>query len=235
MTLVLGYDVETTGLEAGKDRIIEVGAVLWDVERKRPVDMMMKLVNHNIEIPELITELTGITKEDIDREGLPWQTVQEQLYDFIQPADYWVAHNAEFDKEMTLQHPELELSIAASAETLPWIDTKVDLPYPTHKGKGSLVTIAANHGFLNPFPHRAVFDVLTMMKIFGEYDWADIMARHESPSAELIAQVSYDERDKAKEAGFYWDAARKLWVRNIKECDARKEVPTWDFKVKANI
>ena len=63
----VAVDLETTGLAAYKERIIEIGAVRMrdDVE----VDSFSTLVDPEWELPERITELTGICPEML--EGAP--------------------------------------------------------------------------------------------------------------------------------------------------------------------
>lgn len=63
---VLIWDLETTGFVAPESKILEIGAFIVKgdtVEKKHWV------LNNNCEIPEKITEITGITKEIIEAEG----------------------------------------------------------------------------------------------------------------------------------------------------------------------
>jgi DNA polymerase-3 subunit epsilon len=70
--------------------------------------------------------------------------------------------------------------------------------------------------------HRAVEDVLTLAAVLtrvhevegGLEKW---LARALEPKHELIAIVSYDDRELAKRAGFKWDAERKVWSRKVGE------------------
>lgn len=55
----VALDLETTGLEPSKDRIIEIGAV--KVRNKEVVGEYGTLINPQMEIPDRITELTGIS------------------------------------------------------------------------------------------------------------------------------------------------------------------------------
>lgn len=63
----VSLDLETTGLEAKKDRIIEIGAV--KVKDSKITEEYKTLVNPQMEIPARITELTGISSDMVS--GMP--------------------------------------------------------------------------------------------------------------------------------------------------------------------
>ena len=94
-TLVV-FDLETTGLDSGVDRIIEVGAV--KLRNLVPIAEFSTLVRTDIEVTEDIIRLTGITSEML--EGQPViDDVLVQFLEFIE-GGILVAHNAEFDLSM---------------------------------------------------------------------------------------------------------------------------------------
>lgn len=227
--LLLGLDVETTGLEASSDRIIEIGAVLWDTERSQPVKIFSEMIREpDVEaISPLIEDITGINYPMLQQFGLiPSSGLFQTLQWYMDRATYFVAHNAPFDREFLreffLRHQEV-------MPEKPWIDTIQDVPYPK-KFKGRALTyLAAEHGFINPFPHRAVTDVMTMLKVLSHYDVELIAESAESPTLELTAMVSYDDRDKAKDAGFRWDGGDKKWKMKIKKPAFKPE--DFEFKV----
>jgi DNA polymerase III subunit epsilon len=214
--IVLGLDLETTGLEAGTCNIIEVGAVLWDWSRKTPLRVVSELVECHEPLPAEITELTGIADTDLRRWGVPLVTALTKLQETARDAEYVVAHNGiNFDRLF------LERAWSAIPQTrfdLEWIDTCHDLPLPKNLQTRKLSYLAAEMGFLNPFAHRSVFDVLTMLKVLSHYPPEDVLRLQKSPLRRLVAQVSYDERDKAKAHGFRWDPQRRYWYLEGKEC-----------------
>lgn len=57
------FDLETTGLDPNRDQIIEIGAVLW--QDGQITASFHSLVNPNLELPEEIQHLTGITNADL--------------------------------------------------------------------------------------------------------------------------------------------------------------------------
>lgn len=68
-------DFETTGLNPEVDRILEIGVCV--VRSGREPLALSLMVNPGIEVPEVITRITGITQKDIDGEhdtayGLNW-------------------------------------------------------------------------------------------------------------------------------------------------------------------
>jgi len=88
-------DLETTGLSFSEDKIIEIGAI--KVENNEIVDTFHFLVIPGIPVPFNIQKLTGITEEEIKKEG--------KLFDEIKPAflkfignNHIVGHNISFDR-----------------------------------------------------------------------------------------------------------------------------------------
>lgn len=89
----VAIDLETTGLSAARDAIIEVGAVRFDKERI--VDEYSTFVNPDRELPQFIQDLTGITQAQVDS-APPFHAVADDLQRFMRGA-VPVAHNAAFD------------------------------------------------------------------------------------------------------------------------------------------
>ncbi|MCR5523242.1 MAG: PolC-type DNA polymerase III [Clostridia bacterium] len=89
------FDLETTGLRAGYDRIIEIGAVKY--EGGAEVSSLQTFVNPGRKIPKKITKLTGI--DDSMVAGAPDE--ETALKEFIRFAEdgILVAHNAVFDTD----------------------------------------------------------------------------------------------------------------------------------------
>jgi len=221
---ILGIDFETTGLDPQKDRITEVGLVLWDSESKQPVRITGFLVKTPTPVSAEISRLTGITNELLRDYGVDPIPAMKSIVALVAQADFMCAHNGtEFDK--LFLEAELQRR-GADIRTLPWIDTRTDLPKEAYQlGKSaSLRYLATDHGFLYP-AHRAVDDVLAMLRILAMYDINETIKRAQTPNVNVRAVVSFDDRLQAKERGYYWKPELKLWVKPLKldEVEAEKE------------
>ena len=62
----IAFDVETTGLNPKEERIIELGAVLF--ENGQAVQKFNTLVNAEVEVSEFISNLTHITNEMLENQ-----------------------------------------------------------------------------------------------------------------------------------------------------------------------
>ncbi len=87
------FDLETTGLDPKKDRIVEIGAVKFD--RRGIIARFSVLINPLIPMPSAASQVNHIT--DAMLKGKP--VLNEVLPDFIRFIDNTVliAHNAPFD------------------------------------------------------------------------------------------------------------------------------------------
>jgi DNA polymerase III epsilon subunit-like protein len=105
---VLIFDTETTGLIHRKETSIEnqpyitqITYMIMSMTTKKveyEFNSFVKL-NDDIEIPEKVVELTGITKKKCQEEGIPIETILENFFTSYNRSDVFmiVAHNIEFD------------------------------------------------------------------------------------------------------------------------------------------
>lgn len=87
------FDIETTGLDASYDEIIEIGAL--KIKNNEIVDKFTSLIKPKYPIDEFITELTGITNEMVKDAPLI-NEVLPRFLDFIGD-EILVGHNINFD------------------------------------------------------------------------------------------------------------------------------------------
>lgn len=224
---LLGIDVESTGLSIESDRIIEVGAAVWNTEDGTPTALFSSLVwdTSYPALTEDIQFLTGIRQEDLIAFGKLPNTILLHIIAMAREYEVsaFVAHNGtDFDRPMLLAEVARGGELGPKLPELPWIDTSVDIEYPKHMQTRKLSYLAAEHGFLNPFAHRALFDVMTMLKVMSHYSAEKILASALQPSVKIQAHTvkpwedNYASVNEAKARGFRWHGETKQWIKNVK-------------------
>ena len=96
---IVVFDTETTGIEFGTDRIIEIGAAaLENGEEQGDFNALIRLPAGQT-LPHFITQLTGITDEQLRDEGVDDRTAAEGFCRLLDGAEQplLVAYNAQFD------------------------------------------------------------------------------------------------------------------------------------------
>ncbi len=232
--LVIGIDFETSGLNAETDRVIEIGAVLWDTDTGMPLQIMSEFCLDEgtpNPLPPEIEQITGITYEML--KSYARETTVHcfcVLADLITSAEAIIAHNgAIFDRGFYLAETK-RLGLPPIERV--WIDTAMDIKYPAHITTRKLMHLAAEHGFLNPFSHRAVFDVLTMLRVFQNYDAEAALEYAKQPMITVQSLVSFDDKDKAKERGYRWKPETKQWLKNMRTSDFEIEKQEAGFNIR---
>ncbi|KON34685.1 hypothetical protein AC477_00120 [miscellaneous Crenarchaeota group-1 archaeon SG8-32-1] len=222
--IVAGIDLETSSLDTETCDITEIGVILWDPYRDKIIESISMLVEVDIEINN--ADITGIDNTLLGLYSWNPEYVREAILYRIDKVDYLMAHNAVFDQTILKRF----MGSLLSSEKL-WIDTMMDIPYLERIKTRSLSYLAVEHGFLNPFPHRALFDVMTMIKIASMYDFDEILKYTHSPNIWIRAAVSIDDRQLAKDRYFRWDPINKFWVKRIKEMNLQYEESKADFPI----
>jgi DNA polymerase-3 subunit epsilon len=225
--IVLGYDTETTGLDVNKDYIIEVGAMLYDTEARAPLRVFDTFIRPPAPLPEDYVSPTGIHGQWLLRHGVSFSDafgeIQRMVAAMVEPIV--IAHNGvNYDKPITAAELARNDVVNHCILGAHWIDTRLDLPFKKEPKSRSLTHLAADHGFLNPFEHRAIFDVSTMMKLLDHYDFAEVYALSKVPMITVRACVTFDQKQLAKDARYFWDGERKIWTRQIRENTLEKEI-----------
>lgn len=96
-------DLETTGLTASSCQIIEIGAL--KIRNGQIVEQYNQLIKPTCYIPDIVTQLTGITNQDVQNQP----TIEEGIPDFLQfiQNDLLIGHNIRFDLSFLKQHVQL--------------------------------------------------------------------------------------------------------------------------------
>lgn len=155
------FDTETTGLHRIDDRITELAAIRLSVNGE--ISRMESLVNPGIPIPARITEITGITDEDVA--GAPREAeVLGQFADFCR-GSVLVAHNIEFDAAFISNGGDrhgIDFEIVRQLDTLTMARGKpgsAGLIARNEVANFKLTTLTQYLGIKHQDAHRAMADV----------------------------------------------------------------------------
>lgn len=157
-------DLETTGLDHKKDQIIEIGAIKirfngWDREFVE-VDRFHTVValEEGRDLPEFITNLTGITEEDLEDAPEEWDALDD-LKNFIGDAVV-VAQNAPFD---------LSFISRGGIEPERFYCTRAMARFVEPELSASLKDVTKRIGISLDGHHRALNDVEATIEVFRNY------------------------------------------------------------------
>lgn len=165
--ILLGLDIETTGLDQAKGhRIIEVAASLYDLETERLMGSFVQRINPQRSIDPDAQRVHHIGFEDLA--GCPtWPEVAPKLVKVMDKSDLIIAHNGQsFDLPFVAN--EL-IRIGERVPNINLLDTMIEGRWATPMGKvpnlGELC-FACGIDYDTSKAHSALYDVEVMMKAF---------------------------------------------------------------------
>lgn len=221
-TLVL-LDTETTGLDPKTEHCIEVAVALYDVPAASLVTAFSSLLWHESNAAESINRIpVDLIKRGPDRQDA-WRIVVQLAGDLGGQAAF-VAHRAEFDRGFVPTYVR---------DLLPWVCSKFDIEWPLSKPGASLVEVALAHGVPVHDNHRALTDVMLLVRTFQRvaelgHDVPAMLARAMRPKSRFVSLAPFEQKDVVKSHGFAWDPAAREWSRRM----AREDVAALPFRVR---
>lgn len=163
------FDTETTGLSFPRDEIIEFSAVALEVRGHEAVvvreyDNLVTLSPQG-RIPPLISQLTGITAQDIAQRGISKERLCRDIAELFAENTLLLAYNAHFDLSFLyyLLARNGDISPLRGKDKLDLLTVYKDRrPYP-HKLCNAIESYALGDKVVNS--HRAIDDVLATVAV----------------------------------------------------------------------
>ena len=211
---LLIIDTETSGLDPEQDQCLEVGSILFSVAERAVLAQQSFLLPVSSNAAEPINRIPA----SVTRLHQPWEQALSYFSSLIEAADVLVAHHAAFDRQWFGRGslPDVQCR---------WLCTMEDIRWPAERqlrSRPSVRDLALAYGIPVWSAHRALTDCIYLAEVFRRCDDLEsLLIRGLEPRQLMRAQVSYDDRQLAKDAGFRWnDPVKGAWTRRLSEREA---------------
>ncbi len=222
-------DIETTGLDPGKDKIIELAMVsfefLSDGRIFRILEKFDAFNDPGFELPENIVKLTGITDAMVQGQSID----KDRVHAILAPSVVVIAHNAAFDRVfLESSFPEFETKAwACSMKDIPWADEGIE--------SVKLDYLAWRQGFFFD-GHRAIVDCLAGIHLLSKP-----LPVSQNPALKLMLDSArqkeyrlwavgspFEAKDILKSRGYRWNAGEngqpRAWYVDIPSDRLKEEM-----------
>lgn len=217
-------DVETTGLDADADQVIEIGVrtFSWNGRTGDLLDLgphYAGLQDPGAPLSEEISRLTGLTDADLSGQQIDWRAV-ESLLDGV---ELIIAHNASFDRPFVDRHLQRNQHVwGCSLEQVDWRG----LGFPVAR----LEVLSIFHGFFVD-AHRALADADALLHLLSHTPpgaeqgyLVGMAAAAQCDSIDFRATGSpFDTKDLLKARRYRWQPEGRVWQKQVDAADGEAE------------
>jgi DNA polymerase-3 subunit epsilon len=222
-------DTETTGLDAKRDEIIELGMVKFDYLPNGGIvgvrDTFSAFNEPSVPIPTEITALTGITDDMVAGHRIDEIVVNA----FVDDAVIVIAHNAGFDRKFSERYwPVFEHKA--------WGCSTNEVDWRKHGFEGSRLGYLLNGAGFFHHAHRAVDDCHALLEILalkmpttGASAFALLLESARKKTIRVWAEQSpFELKDSLKRRGYRWsdgsDGRPRSWYVDVDETELDDEI-----------
>ncbi|MDR3559571.1 MAG: 3'-5' exonuclease [Candidatus Pacebacteria bacterium] len=224
--VAVAIDVETTGLDKNRDKVIEIGLRRFSFNRSTGEILeadgtFSALQDPGEPLSSEIKMLTGLDDATLSGTAIDWNAVEA----FIADAHVLIAHNASFDRPFIDKHSKASNSKiwGCSLRHIDWASKG----YPIQK----LEVLGYYHGFFSE-SHRALNDVTALVWLIGKTDeisgatyLRELLSNAKRPVARVIANRSpFESKDLLKARKYNWDNQNRVWHKTIYKDELDQEV-----------
>lgn len=154
-------DIETTGLSVENDEILEIGAIR--IVNGKTVEEYERLIAVKTEIAQNISELTGITQEQVKENGKPINEVLPSFMDFVKGSEV-AGYNVNFDHDFLLaecSRQGIDITKIKFTDVMTIVKSKL-------KGMRSynLESVAKRLGITTKQQHRSLSDCYLLYQVY---------------------------------------------------------------------
>jgi len=222
-------DTETTGMDADEDAVIELALVPFEFDKAGNIYRLLPAYNAfqdpGLPIPEIITQITGITDDMVKGQSIDLAQVSKMLSEAV----IVIAHNARFDR------PFVEY-LLDDFKDIAWACSIADIEWNKEGFEGvKLEFLAYKFGFFYE-GHRATIDCQAGIEILsrkfpnsGEQILGHLLKRARRTDIRLWAEgAPFDRKDVLKKRGYRWSPGdsgkRKAWYKDLSEDELEDEM-----------
>lgn len=161
LSKVVSLDIETTGLDISKDRVISIGAVKYS-DSSQQLKSFYRIIKSDCDIPDKVSELTGLTNEMLINDGVDIRDALAELRKFIGDR-LVVGYNLSFDYNfLSKEYEEIGQKIFMNnLKDLMPIVKKTDKFLDNYK----LATVLEKYNIENSQPHNALSDAQATLEL----------------------------------------------------------------------
>jgi len=228
----LVIDVETSGMIAGADQIIEIALLPFSFDRENgdlieveaPYSALQQLREDSPPLSKFVKQLTGLTDEKLKGHSID----TEKCDSMIAESDLVIAHNASFDRPFLdrLCNASKEKVWACSCNQIDWMS----------KGfrTKALELLTYRHGFYC-CSHRALADVQATLHLITHIDRQtgktylnELLETARIPSFLVEAiDAPFDRKDLLKNRGYRWQTKPKVWTKTLQSEEETGKEMDW--------
>lgn len=220
-------DTETTGLDTDVCEIIELGYQIVEFDSEgnfyRVLSAQNFLNEPKGEITPEVTQVTGLTMDDVKGHSIPWQQVEQELAD----VQLCVAHNAGFDRPVVERYNDTFVNKiwGCSVAQIDWLNL-------ADVGSRSQEFLCWKIGQFFYGAHRALDDVHALTQLLSIPISASqkpafhflLKAVRVSKSFIKATGAPFDVKDALRSRGYRWNVSERVWQKVIDDSDLQDEL-----------